>query len=98
MVRVTAKFSFNHDRVRARRGDVIELTDRAAADLARRGLVEYDGAPPEQRGPLAGGTAQPSSASPAVHPSPTTTSILSAAGEALASKPRRGRKPKAAVS
>lgn len=98
MVMVIPKFSFNHDGLRAKRGVSVDVRERVAADLARRGLVEYDGAPPEQRGPLAGGTAQPSSASPAAPPSPTTTSILSAAGEALAEKPRRGRKPKAAVS
>ena len=98
MVMVIPKFSFNHDGLRAKRGVSVDVRERVAADLARRGLVEYDVAPPEQRGPLAGGTAQPSSASQAVPPSPTTTSILSAAGEALAEKPRRGRKPKAAVS
>ena len=98
MVMVIPKFSFNHDRVRAKRSVPVDVPDRVAADLARRGLVEYDGAAPEQSVPLAGGTAQPSSASPAVPPSATTTSILSAAGEALAEKPRRGRKPKAAVS
>lgn len=98
MARVTAKFSFTHDRVRARRGDVIEVTDRVAADLSRRGLVEFDGAT-ETTSPLGRGTAPSSSASQADRPSPTTTSILSAAGEALATdKPRRGRKPKPAVS
>lgn len=98
-VTVIAKYSFSHGSISAKRNQPVEVSERVAAELARKGLVDFDGAQAAAV-PLAPGPGAPSSSSPADHPSPKTTATLSAAGEALEAaepepKPKRTRKPKA---
>jgi hypothetical protein len=95
-VTVIAKYSFSHGSVSAKRGSPVVVSERVAAELARKGLVQFDGAPAVPA-PLASGADAPSSSSHPGHPSPQTTATLSAAGEALEAaqpKARRARKPK----
>jgi hypothetical protein len=79
---------FVHDQIRAREGHPIELEDSIAMELERKGLVRVRIAPARGRRAIgadpgkvqAAGAAQPSSASPAVRPSTSTTSPSSARG------------------
>lgn len=86
MALVKAKTGFEHYG-RRRRGDLFEVSDVQAKELAQKGLAELLDESPAPR--VTAGGDPPSSASPAVQASPQTTAKQSGGG---------GRRPRAASS
>jgi hypothetical protein len=97
MLESIALTDFVHDGISAREGHPLELDDATAMELERCGLVRVRIAPARGRRSIgvapgkvqAAGVAQPSSASPAAHPSTPTTSPSSTRGATPTRKPAK---------